>query len=289
MTLLNELLTLFPELFYTLIVFIGLISGSFLNVVIYRLPKILEQSWKRECEEILEISPTPSVEKMNLWWPRSRCPSCGHAISVFENVPVLSYLLLKGRCSSCKKPISWRYPLVEILTALLSVLVFYQLGVRWQTLYALFFVWGLIALTFIDFEKLILPDDITVPLLWVGLGINAFEIFVSPQSAILGAIAGYVSLWSVYWLFKLLTKKEGMGYGDFKLLALIGAWLGWQMLLLIILTASLSGSVVGITLILLHRQDKNVPIPFGPYLAFAGVVALLWGDPIIKWYLTHAF
>lgn len=289
MALLNELLTLSPGAFYTFVVLIGLIVGSFLNVVIYRLPKMLERSWKQECEEALGITPPSSPEKFNLWWPPSHCPSCGHLLTVFENIPVLSYLLLRGRCSSCKKSIAWRYPFVEALTAALSVFAVYHLGVKWQTLYVLLFIWGLIALTFIDIDKQILPDDISLPLLWLGLGINAFSVFVSPQSAILGAIAGYLSLWSVYWVFKLITKKEGMGYGDFKLLALIGGWLGWKMLPFVILTASLMGSMVGVTLILLRGRDKNLPIPFGPYLAFAGVVALLWGEPIIKWYLYHVF
>lgn len=287
---LNNLLMLSPGLFYTIVGLFGLMVGSFLNVVIYRLPKMLEQSWKHGCEESIGITPTAfSPEKFNLWGPRSRCPNCAYVLSAVENIPVLSYVALRGRCRHCKQPISWRYPMVEILTAALSVLVVYHLGVQWKTLYALLFTWGLITLTFIDFDKQILPDDITLPLLWLGLSVNAFALFASPQSAILGAATGYLSLWSLYWIFKFLTKKEGMGYGDFKLFALIGAWLGCKMLLLVILMASLLGSVVGITLILVRRHNKNLPLPFGPYLSFAGFVALLWGERVIEWYLQHAF
>lgn len=254
------------ELFYAGVALLGLIIGSFLNVVIYRLPI-----------------------QLNLCWPRSNCPLCHHPISILENIPILSYLVLRGRCRACHRRISWRYPFVEGLTAILTVLVVWSLGAKWQAIFALFFVWELIALTFIDFDKQILPDALTLPLLWLGLLINSFSGFVTPQSAILGAVVGYMSLWSVYWVFKLLTQKEGMGYGDFKLLAAIGAWLGWQVLPLVILTASLMGCLVGFAGILCCGKNKNIPIPFGPYLAAAGFVALLWGEEIIVWYLHYAF
>lgn len=255
-----------PELLYTGVALLGLIIGSFLNVVIYRL----------------------SIQQ-NLYWPRSNCPLCHHPISILDNIPILSYLILRGRCRACHGHISWRYPLVEGLTAILSVFVVWVLGHEWQAVFALFFVWGLIALTFIDFDKQILPDTLTLPLLWLGLVINCFSGFVTPQDAILGAAMGYLSLWSVYWIFKLLTQKEGMGYGDFKLLAAIGAWLGWQVLPLVILMASLLGCIVGFAGILCYGRDKNVPIPFGPYLAIASFIALLWGKTMIDWYVRYAF
>ncbi len=266
---------------------LGLIVGSFLNVVIHRLPEMMMREWRLQCHELQGGTPDETDrEPFNLSTPRSRCPACGHLITPRENIPLLSYLLLKGRCAGCGKPISLRYPLVETLTALLSALVVWHFGFDWQAAAALLLTWALIPLIFIDLDHQLLPDDITLPLLWLGLGLSLFGIFTDPRSAILGAMAGYLSLWSVYILFKVVTGKEGMGYGDFKLLALFGAWLGWQAIPLIIILSSLTGAVVGITLILLRRHDRGTPIPFGPYLATAGWIALMWGEPITRAYLN---
>jgi len=267
---------------------LGLIVGSFLNVVIHRLPEMMMREWRLQCHELQGGTPDEADrEPFNLSTPRSRCPACGHLITPRENIPLLSYLLLKGRCAGCGKPISLRYPLVETLTALLSALVVWHFGFDWQAAAALLLTWALIPLIFIDLDHQLLPDDITLPLLWLGLGLSLFGIFTDPRSAILGAMAGYLSLWSVYILFKVVTGKEGMGYGDFKLLALFGAWLGWQAIPLIIILSSLTGAVVGITLILLRRHDRGTPIPFGPYLAAGGWIALMWGEPITQAYLNQ--
>lgn len=266
---------------------LGLIVGSFLNVVIHRLPKMMMRDWRLQCHELQGTTPVDAdMEPYNLNVPRSHCPGCHHAISIWENIPVISYLILRGRCKECGQRISIRYPLIETLTAVLSALVAWQFGFSWQTAAALLLTWALVPLIFIDLEHQLLPDDITLPLLWLGLGLSLFGIFTDPASAILGAMAGYLSLWSVYIAFKLLTGKEGMGYGDFKLLALFGAWLGWQAVPLIIILSSLVGSIVGITLILLRRHQRDIPIPFGPYLAAAGWIALMWGDSIINSYLN---
>lgn len=272
--------------FYGLIVFVGLAFGSFLNVIIYRLPRMMEQDWRSQCRELLEL-PSEETHKISLALPASACPQCGHKIRFWENIPVISYLLLKGACSNCGNKISLQYPLIEAVTAILSVVVAWKFGVSWQTLLALILTWSLITLTMIDFHKQLLPDSITLPLLWLGLLANIFELFTTLESAVMGAMAGYLILWFVYHLFKLVTGKEGMGFGDFKLLGALGAWLGWKVLPLIILLSSVVGAVVGIALIVITRHDKNIPIPFGPYLAIAGWIALIWGDNMIRIWLGY--
>jgi leader peptidase (prepilin peptidase)/N-methyltransferase len=263
---------------------LGLLVGSFLNVVIHRLPKMMERDWHDQCAELRGEETTES-EALSLVRPRSRCPNCGHAITAFENIPILSWLVLRGRCSDCRTPISVRYPIVEALTGALTAYAAVHFGFGWTAAGAIVLIWCLIALTFIDFDTQLLPDSITLPLLWAGLLINLSGTFTDLPSSVLGAIIGYLSLWSVYWGFKLTTGKEGMGYGDFKLLAALGAWLGWQMLPLIILLSSLVGAVVGVALIVLAKQGRNVPIPFGPYLAAAGLLALFWGKELTQSYL----
>ena len=267
----------------------GLVVGSFLNVVIYRLPRMMENTFRSQCEEFIgENASMQQEDSLGLWLPGSHCPHCGHAITALENIPVLSYLFLKGRCSGCGAGISIRYPLVEMLTALCSAIIALHFGISWPMVAALLLTWSLIALTFIDFDRQLLPDAITLPLLWCGLIASLFGFFTDPRSSILGAIAGYLILWSLYQIFKLLTGKEGMGYGDFKLLALLGAWMGWQFLPLVILLSSFVGALVGIAMILIAGRDRNIPIPFGPYLATAGWIALLWGDQITSSYLQFA-
>ncbi|GAB1268811.1 type IV prepilin peptidase/methyltransferase PilD [Aurantivibrio infirmus] len=263
---------------------LGLLVGSFLNVVILRLPKMMENEWKNDCCELLKIENSASTEIFNLGFPNSHCPNCNHKIRAWENIPVISYLFLKGQCSSCKKSISIRYPIIELISGLLAGYVIYFYGATPQGLTALLLLWALIALTAIDIDTQYLPDNITLPLLWLGLLINSFDVFTDIYSAVYGAIAGYGILWSVYWLFKLLTGKEGMGFGDFKLLAALGAWMGWEALPVIIILSSLVGAVIGIAGILIQGRDKNIPIPFGPYLAIAGFITLLYGDKIIQIY-----
>lgn len=264
---------------------LGLLVGSFLNVVVYRLPIMLQKGWRLECLTFLEQDTTDlDKEVFNLSQPRSRCPACQHAISAIENIPVLSYLFLKGRCRACNTKISIRYPLVELTTAILSIMVAMQFGVSAQTLVALIFTWVLICLSLIDANTQLLPDSITLPLLWLTLFASLFNTFVAPSTAIIGAIAGYLSLWTVYWAFKLVTGKEGMGYGDFKLLAAIGALLGWKMLPLVIMLSALAGAVIGIALIVFSGRNKNTALPFGPYLSVAAFIALLWGEPITRTY-----
>jgi len=246
----------------------------------------LQKSWRLECLNFLEQDTIEEDnEVFNLSQPRSRCPSCNHAISAIENIPVISYLFLRGRCKLCHKKISTRYPLVELTTAILSVMVAIQFGASAQTLLALIFTWTLISLSLIDADTQLLPDSITLPLLWLALLASVFHVFVDPSTALIGAMAGYLSLWSVYWLFKLLTGKEGMGYGDFKLLAAIGALLGWKLLPLVIMLSALSGALIGLTLIVFNGRDKNTALPFGPYLAVAAYIALLWGPSINNSYL----
>lgn len=261
---------------------LGLFVGSFLNVVIHRLPIMMNRQWELETASFRN-EPLPEQPRFNLMVPRSHCPHCSHQITALENVPVMSWLVLRGKCSACKASISARYPLVELATALLSLLVFLMLGTNTATLAALGLVWALVALTMIDFDTQLLPDDITLPLLWAGLLVNLGGMFASLPDAVLGAAFGYLSLWSVYWLFRLVTGREGMGYGDFKLLAALGAWLGWQALPLILLLSSLVGSVVGIGYYLVRRE--SAPYSFGPYIAIAGIIALLWGKPLVGWYL----
>ncbi|MCP3661184.1 MAG: prepilin peptidase [Gammaproteobacteria bacterium] len=288
----GDLLAVFaqtPWLFNLSALLYGLLVGSFINVVAYRLPAIMERGWRSECREFLEIEEeTPKEEELTLSRPRSRCPHCSHPITALENIPVVSYLILRGRCSECKERISIRYPLVELTTGLLSLTVAWHFGVTWQTAAALPLTWALIALSLIDFDHKLLPDDIVLPTLWAGLLISLIPIFADPRAAIIGAAAGYLSLWSIFKLFKLITGKEGMGYGDFKLLALFGAWLGWQSLLQIILLSSVVGALVGIGLIIFLGRDRQVPIPFGPYLALAGWISLMWGAEINQLYLTWA-
>lgn len=263
---------------------LGLFVGSFLNVVIHRLPRMMERDWHAQAAELRgeELQPT---ERFNLATPRSRCPHCGHLIGALENIPVLSYLVLRGRCGHCGARISLRYPIVEAFTALLSGYAAWHFGFGLAAAGALLFIWTMVALAFIDIDTQLLPDDLTLPLLWLGLLFNLGDTFTDLPSAVIGAMAGYLALWAVYWLFKLVTGKEGMGYGDFKLLAAIGAWLGWSLLPLTILLSSLVGAVVGITLIVLARHGRNVPIPFGPYLAAAGIIALFWGETLTSRYL----
>ena len=277
-----------PETLWGLAALVGLLGlcvGSFLNVVIHRLPKMMEQEWQAQCAE-LQGKPASTVEALSLAKPRSRCPACGHAISAYENIPLISYLfLLKGKCSACGTRISARYPLVEAFTGLISAYVAWHFGPSLQCAGALLLIWALIALAVIDFDTQLLPDSITLPLLWLGLAFNMFATYTDLPSAVTGAMIGYGSLWSIFWLFKLATGKEGMGYGDFKLLGALGAWLGWQMLPAIILLSSVVGAAVGIALIVASRHGRNVPIPFGPYLAAAGAIALLWGQQITQSYL----
>lgn len=288
-----EIFQVNPWAFVLLAGLFGLLVGSFLNVVIYRLPLMMERTWRSQCAALLEVPGEPVQPRFNLIGPNSRCPQCGHAITALENIPVISYLMLRGKCSACAVKIPLRYPSVEILTALLSAAVAWHFGFGWTAATALLLTWALIALSFIDVDHQLLPDSITLPLLWAGLALSLVTIdgntlFANSHDAIIGALAGYLSLWSVYWLFKLLTGKEGMGHGDFKLLAMFGAWLGWQAVPVIILLSSLVGAVLGIALILLRGRDKNLPIPFGPYLAIAGWIALLWGGDIIRAYWAFA-
>lgn len=272
-------------IFITFSVILGLMVGSFLNVVIHRLPKMMELEWQNNCHE-LQGKEAPESTKYTLASPRSACPTCGHKISALENIPIVSYFALRGKCSSCKAPISMRYPMIEALTGLAIGLVSWKFGYTSTTFFAWIFVFALIALTFIDFDTQLLPDDITLPLLWLGLIFNLNTGFTDIKSAVIGAIAGYLILWSIYWLFKLITGKEGMGYGDFKLLAAIGAWFGWQMLPAVILLSSVLGAIIGISLIVLAKRGREVPMPFGPFLAIAGITALFLGPQLASYYLV---
>jgi leader peptidase (prepilin peptidase) / N-methyltransferase len=261
---------------------LGLLIGSFLNVVIYRIPKMMQRESDNYVANELGKE-LPHTDSFNLMVPRSRCSHCGHQITALENIPVISWLVLRGKCSACKAPISARYPAIELLTGLLSGVMVWTFGSGWMGLATLVFLWLLVAMTFIDYDTQLLPDDLTYPLLWLGLLLNLNGTFVPLQDAVIGAAAGYLALWSVYWLFKLATGKEGMGYGDFKLLAALGAWLGWKMLPTIILLSSVVGAIVGISLIVFARRGRDKPIPFGPYLAAAGLIALLYGGPIMRY------
>jgi leader peptidase (prepilin peptidase)/N-methyltransferase len=275
-----------PALFTGLVFLFSLLIGSFLNVVIHRLPKMMEADWYAQCAE-LRGEALADAPPYNLSLPRSACPQCGHQITALENIPLLSWLWLRGRCSACSTPISARYPLVELLTALLSAAAAWKWGVSVQTLGALLLVWTLIALAFIDLDTTLLPDSLTLPLLWAGLVFNLGGHFANLTEAVIGAMAGYLVLWSVYWLFKLATGKEGMGYGDFKLLAALGAWLGWQMLPVTLLLSSVVGATIGIAMIVFVKHDRRVPIPFGPYLAGGGLVALFFGADLTRVYLAQ--
>ena len=266
---------------------IGAFVGSFLNVVIHRVPLMLERQWKADCRELLEPNnKPPSTEKYNLWLPRSHCPSCKHKISALENVPIISYLFLKGKCSDCGIKISLQYPLVEFFAAVVTTFVVWKFGFSIKSLGAVVFTWYLISMSGIYIKTQLLPDNMTLPLLWLGVILNIFATYTDLTSSVLGAIFGYLSLWFVFHVFKLITGKEGMGYGDFKLLAALGAWLGWQSLPLIILLSSALGAIIGITMIVTKLQERSTPIPFGPYLAVAGWIAMLYGNQLIDFYLT---
>jgi leader peptidase (prepilin peptidase)/N-methyltransferase len=277
-------------------VVVSLLVGSFLNVVIYRLPVMMEREWRKQCDELLAEPAGDLPEgRFDLIAPRSRCQSCGHQITALQNIPVISYLLLGGKCASCREPISRRYPIIEAVTAILTAACAWRFGFGWEAAAAIFMTWMLLAISMIDIDHQLIPDSMALPLLWVGLLLSLFHpmqgaevLFVDPKTAIVGAVAGYLSLWSVYHLFRLLTGKEGMGYGDFKLLAALGAWLGWQLLPLIILGSAVVGALVGISMIVFKRHDRSVPIPFGPYLAAAGWIAMLYGPQIMNWYLDYA-
>ncbi len=280
-----ELFQSTPAAFVAVATVVGLMVGSFLNVVVHRLPKMMEREWQAQCAELRGEVPAAETAPYNLVVPRSACPACGHSIAAWENIPILSYVWLKGRCRHCSHSISPRYPVVEAFTGLVSGYAAWHFGFGPQALAALAFCWTLIALTFIDLDTQLLPDSLTQPLIWVGLLVNLGGTFASLPAALMGAVVGYLALWSVYWLFKLATGKEGMGYGDFKLLAAIGAWLGWQMLPLTILLSSLVGAAVGIALMVFARRGRDVPIPFGPYLAGGGLIALFWGAELTRAYL----
>ncbi len=287
-----DALVAYPALLIGTITLLGLLVGSFLNVVIHRLPRMMEREWKQQCAELAGNAPTEPQAPYNLVVPRSACPACGHQITAMENIPIISWLMLKGRCSACQTPISARYPLVELASAVLSALVVLRFGASVEMLLALAITWALLALALIDFDTTYLPDSITQPLLWAALftsllggDVTREVLALGPASAITGAIAGYLSLWSVYMGFKLLTGKEGMGFGDFKLLAALGAWLGWLALPLIVLLSAVVGATVGIALIATGKLSREKPMPFGPYLAAAGWLAMLYGEQLSGFYL----
>jgi len=267
---------------------LGLLVGSFLNVVVYRLPQMMMRDWRQQARDVLEMPEEQSKETFNLILPNSRCPHCSHEIKPWENIPLLSWLFLRGKCSACKQPISMRYPLVELACGVLSAVIAWRYGVSWDALAMLVLTWGLLAMSLIDADHQLLPDALVLPLLWLGLILNSFGVFVSLSDAVWGAAIGYMSLWSIFWLFKLVTGKEGMGYGDFKLLAMLGAWGGWQILPLTILLSSVVGAVLGVIILRVQRNSISKPIPFGPYLALAGWIALLWGDEMTSSYLQFA-
>ena len=273
-----------PAFFIGTVFVLGLMVGSFLNVVIYRLPLMMERDWQAQYQEYLGESPAEEAP-LSLAQPASRCPHCNHKIRFYENIPVLSYLWLRGKCSSCQAAISIRYPLIELLTGVLSAVIAWHFGFGPQAGAALLITWALIALSMIDVDHQLLPDSITLPLLWLGLALSLFPVFADMRSSLIGAIAGYLSLWTVYQLFKLVTGKEGMGFGDFKLLAALGAWMGWQALPVIVLLSSAVGALLGGAMIVIQGRDRAQPIPFGPYLAIAGWIALLWGEQISDAYL----
>lgn len=265
---------------------LGLTVGSFLNVVIYRLPLMMESRWRRDCCELLELESEKQDTPLSLAFPNSHCPHCKKPIKPWQNIPVVSYLILRGKCASCSASISVRYPTLELVTGLMTMMLGFYFGLSPALGGAVLLTWALIVLTMIDADHQLLPDDITLPLLWLGLLFNVFGTYITLVDAVIGAMAGYLCLWTIYWLFKLLTGKDGMGYGDFKLLAALGAWMGWQALPMIILLSSLVGAVIGTALIFAKNRSKETPMPFGPYLAMAGWIALLWGDTIMGGYLS---
>ena len=281
---LSEFLTFYPTAFVIVALILGLVIGSFLNVLVWRLPKMLERDWRQQARDVLGLAEEAAQPTYNLMLPHSHCPHCAHPLRARDNIPLLSYLWLRGRCAHCQAPISARYPLVELACCLVSGFVAWHFGFGWQAGAMLLISWGLLALSLIDADHQLLPDVLVLPLLWLGLIVNAGELFVPLTDALWGAVGGYLSLWTVYWLFKLLTGKEGIGHGDFKLLALLGAWGGWQVLPLTILLASLVGAVLGLLWLRLNRVSAASPIPFGPYLAIAGWIALLWGGQITDFY-----
>ena len=292
-----EFFSAVPAAFPLVVGILGLLIGSFLNVVAYRLPLMMERDWRRQCEELGSEEPSGNPEALpepfDLWQPRSACPGCSAPVAAYDNLPVLSFLLLRGRCRHCARPIGLRYPIVEASAAVLAVVVAWVFGPSWQALAALLVSWTLLALSIIDIDRYLLPDSMTLPLMWGGLlasliVVDGVPLFVGVRSSVIGAAVGYVSLWSVYQIFKLLTGKEGMGYGDFKLLAALGAWLGWQQLPLVILLSAGAGAVIG-TVLLIFGRSRNAPIPFGPYLAIAGWIALLWGENLNNLYLDTFF
>jgi leader peptidase (prepilin peptidase)/N-methyltransferase len=275
-----------PWFLYLTVVLFGLCVGSFLNVVIYRLPKMMEAQWRAECAALAGQEPA-QAEAFNLMHPRSRCPSCGTPIAAWQNVPVASWLALGGKCAACKAPISFRYPAIEIAAALLAALMAWRFGYSAALLGSVVFAWALLALTFIDLDTQLLPDDITLPLIWAGLLVNIFGTFADLRSAVLGAIGGYLLLWLVYWGFRLIAKKEGMGYGDFKLLAALGAWLGWQVLPFVVVVSAGAGAVVGGLVLWLSKRGMETRIPFGPYLALGGLAGLLFGRQAVIWWIGY--
>lgn len=281
-----ELFQAEPLFYLGAIFMLGLMVGSFLNVVILRLPVMLQRDWKAQCSELLGLAAEQGAETFNLLTPRSHCPRCRHGIRALENIPLLSYLLLGGRCRQCGAAISPRYPLIELAAALMAVMAGVRFGVSPEALFAMALGWALLALAVIDLEHQLLPDDITLPFLWLGIALNFFNVFTDLHASVLGAILGYGALWSVYIVYKLVTGKTGMGHGDFKLLALLGAWLGWQLLPLIIISASLLGAIIGIGMIIFRAHDRDIPIPFGPYLAIGGWIAMLWGPAILSLYFN---
>jgi len=289
-----ELFTESAPLFIAVVFAFCLIIGSFLNVVIYRLPIMMEREWREQCEEMAKSPTVTEVpeERFDLVVPRSRCPSCGQLIKAWQNIPVVSYLILGGKCAKCGESISARYPIVEMMTAVLAALCAWRFGVGPEAIMAIVMTLALVPVAMIDADTQLIPDSIVLPLMWIGLAMSLYHpvvgaetLFVAPHDAIVGAIAGYLSLWCIYWLFKLVTGKEGMGYGDFKLLAALGAWLGWQQLPLIILMSAVVGAIVGIAIMVIRKHDRSVPIPFGPYLAAAGWISMLWGETIKNTYL----
>ena len=289
-----ELFTESAPLFIAVVFAFCLIIGSFLNVVIYRLPIMMEREWREQCEEMAKSPTVTEVpeERFDLVVPRSRCPSCGQLIKAWQNIPVVSYLILGGKCAKCGESISARYPIVEMMTAVLAALCAWRFGVGPEAIMAIVLTLALVPVAMIDADTQLIPDSIVLPLMWIGLAMSLYHpvvgaetLFVAPHDAIVGAIAGYLSLWCIYWLFKLVTGKEGMGYGDFKLLAALGAWLGWQQLPLIILMSAVVGAIVGIAIMVIRKHERSVPIPFGPYLAAAGWISMLWGETIKNTYL----
>ncbi len=292
-----DLLSGNPAVFIAIVFAFALVIGSFLNVIIYRLPLMMRRDWNEQCEALEELPPVNIPEgRFDVMVPRSRCPACSMPITVLQNIPVLSYLFLGGKCAGCRKPISLRYPIVEAATAVLATTVAWHFGYGWEAFMGLTLTLLLVPITMIDFDHQLIPDSIVLPLLWIGLGMSLFSplpgsetLFISSRDAIIGAGAGYLSLWSIYWLFKLATGKEGMGYGDFKLLAAFGAWLGWQHLPTIILMSALVGTIAGLSLIVFRGRDRHIPIPFGPFLAAAGWITMLWGEKIEALYFDLAF